>query len=260
MQNRMPPPNPVMNMSSPLASGIVGYWTLSEAGGKVANNLAEGATKDATLSATGGVFTASRNGPVVHCDQSVFPVNADSTRGCEPPLTLAAWCSPESVGTDSIIYIGLSQEIGIQVQFPNFQAMTEGNAGNVQAVSTTIVVANTWYFVAGVFASATSRKIYVNGRFEAENTTSSTSSGASKVRIGDRNLAPGQRFPGLIGNAAIWGRALSDTEISYLYANPWTMLVPNQPRYASLPAIIPTPTGANPVARFDRIRSRRTSW
>ena len=22
----------------------------------------------------------------------------------------------------------------------------------------------------------------------------------------------------------------------------------------------PTPTGANPVARFDRIRSRRTSW
>jgi hypothetical protein len=255
-----PPVGSQLDASSPFANRLVAYFPLTDGGGKYAVNLARGPVQDGTLWTLASTkFIQTQMGTCGHTEGAQM---VDMACNLPPtyPVTISAWVKHTTINVNSYVAWGQSaQELVLLNVSGAFWALSE-QAGNAQAVSTTTAVNGRWYHVVGVWTDATLRDIYVNGRWEGTDTNSRTPSSASPaVRFGQR-FGANQPLDGELQNIAIWSRALQATEIAYLYANPWTMLLPNQPRYASLPAIIPTPTGANPVARFDRIRSRRTSW
>jgi hypothetical protein len=76
---------------------------------------------------------------------------------------------------------------------------------------------NTWYHVAGVYESATSRKAYINGSNDSaanDNLNSITPSGVNLLTIGSRfNITIGSYFPGDMAEIGIWNVALTAAEV-----------------------------------------------
>lgn len=124
----------------------------------------------------------------------------------------------------------------------------------------------TWAFIAGVWASATSRKIYLNGSSTtAEGTTSVLFGSADRMTIGRAgDSSPDRYFDGLIAEAGFWDIALTTAEIDSLakgfsplcirtasLLNYWNLLGNNSPEtdivggfnltLAGTPAVAPHP-------------------
>lgn len=176
------------------------------------------------------------------------------------PCTISVWYKPSNnTSNQSIVYLGSATD---QRRFliyrtssvsNNFAAMdNRSNGGAVIQIivsTTQLNSSTTWYHVVGVYASATDRKLYVNGVFEASDTNSMTTTSLDKMGIGAR-AAPAPSY-GLYANAkiaevAIWNVALSSAEILSLAkgANPQAV----QP--AALKSYIPLCTGLSPDIDF----------
>ena len=98
-------------------------------------------------------------------------------------------------------------------------ALSQAGTDNTKAASSALS-ALVWYHAAGVFASATSRTIYINGLSIATDTTSRSPLAADfvRIRIGNRaNNVDDQDFSGLLADSRIYNRALSGGEVQRLY-------------------------------------------
>lgn len=136
------------------------------------------------------------------------------------PFSCAAWVylTANALSGD-VLFLGASGSTGNSNIFrllagANAVALTNGNLATGSAISL-----NTWTHIAGVWASATSRSIYVNGGGKVTNTTSATPSGVDRTTIGKRDNASNDG--GLAGNIAEWGfwnAALDDAEVASLAA------------------------------------------
>lgn len=97
----------------------------------------------------------------------------------------------------------------------NFSCKAGGTAAS--AVTTTGFTANTWAHVCGVEASATDRRVFINGGSKGTNATSRTPSGIDNVAIGrNGDSTPDGYFSGDIAAAAIWNVALADADVALL--------------------------------------------
>ena len=97
-------------------------------------------------------------------------------------------------------------------------ATVEAGSG-VVATSTSSLSLNTWYNLTAVFASSTSRAIYINGGSKGTNTTSKDPSGMNRIVIAAVTTGSGtytQYGDGQMAHAAIWNVALTDTEVLLL--------------------------------------------
>lgn len=243
-----PPLGTPINAGHPLANQLAGYWLLNEGGGQLATNRVSGTTKDGTLT-SGAVFKVGQGGTAVTFDGTDDVITVPTTiNPGSYPLTLMAWVRVDSTAAvRSIMSIGVNQQEHVLLVItptPRFWALTQVGAANSQATGSTPVVTGIWYHVVGVYASATSRKIYVNGRLEATEATSRAPSTASPtIRIGDRNGLTTQRFAGLINHAALWTRALTDSEVAGLYQNPYQLFDPFTERMGAFAtAVVPRRT------------------
>jgi len=82
------------------------------------------------------------------------------------------------------------------------------------AETTTGFSANVWTAAAAVFASTTSRSVYINGGSKGTNTTSKAPSAANSIAIGVFNGATNSGpMLGQIAEPAIWNVALTDAEV-----------------------------------------------
>ena len=90
------------------------------------------------------------------------------------------------------------------------------------ATTAASVSANTWVHIAGVWASLSSRSVYLNGANKVTNTTTVNSLTTGYTFIGGDNVYPNP-CNGLIAFAGIWNIALSDADIASLAAGaaPW---------------------------------------
>jgi hypothetical protein len=80
--------------------------------------------------------------------------------------------------------------------------------------STTGTTVNTWHHACGIWASATSRTIYLDGGSKAEDTTSVSPVGFDRTSIGaNRDSTPSGFFNGRIAEVTIWNVALTDDEV-----------------------------------------------
>jgi len=96
--------------------------------------------------------------------------------------------------------------------FAKAEISHSGTTGN--AISTLAVGTSAWYHVCSVFASATSRIVYVNGGNSGTDATNITPSGLTLTSMaGD---AVGNEFDGTFAFPAIWNVALSAADVASL--------------------------------------------
>src|SRR3990167_399937 len=145
------------------------------------------------------------------------------------PLTMAAWGYADNglFGADGEwVILNLSDtdarpeftiEFGRDGGVTNILAMVFAASGGF-AISATNPVVDTWYHVGGVFTSATSRTVYVNGVADGSDTTNLTPTGISDLYVGSRfDLSVQQKkLNGKVAEAAIWNVALTAAEMAIL--------------------------------------------
>lgn len=99
------------------------------------------------------------------------------------------------------------------------------DGGTLVDVQTTIPQ-GTCSFIAATYSGAAGAKLYVNGALVASDATifsaSTTGLGVFIGKLGEGNISVQDYFLGSVDEAAVWGAALSATDIATLYANSQT--------------------------------------
>ena len=139
------------------------------------------------------------------------------------PVTMACWAKMNNfTGTP---FLGTLGQSGNTDRFEFFFETTgAASAQCVQASSgtkaTTTSTASTgaWTHVAAVFASSTSRSIYMNGGNKVTDTTSKTPSGINNTWLAaSGGSSPTHLVNGTLAFFAFWNVALSDADVLSLY-------------------------------------------
>jgi hypothetical protein len=136
------------------------------------------------------------------------------------PFTLECWAKFDVVGTTQQC-LAISDSTSISRNYfinmvTNKIGMVARNTTSESKTGTTIVVADTWYHIAGVFASDIDRKLYVNGILEASDTTSVTFNNVitNQVLMGlHRTSTPTSYLNGKLSDARIWNTERTSAEI-----------------------------------------------
>ena len=228
---------PGINLSHPLANGLVGAWPMWEGDGdKVMDYSGNGNHGTLTFMDPETDWVATEKGLAVELDGSNDHVSVPSiTFGRTYPFTISAWYRPAS-STQAKCIVSISDNTASDKQHAILHCVDGGAAGNKlsvmsrntgweDATSTTAVVAGEWVHVVGVWRSATVREVWFNGVLEDTNTGSATAtSGANVLEIGRLGDAtPNWQIAGSVGGVSVWGRGLSAGEIQQLYADPYAL-------------------------------------
>ena len=141
------------------------------------------------------------------------------------PMTFAAWVKSDTASLGQwIIAISAANWPGSGSYFVLYLSDTDylsaaSYKAYAEAITTTQWSTGTWHHAAGVFATTSSRSVYLDGGGKGTNATSSTPSSLDATTIGagywDQavNSSP---FSGSIAEAAIWNVALTDAEVAIL--------------------------------------------
>jgi hypothetical protein len=149
-----------------------------------------------------------------------------STPVTSVPLTLACWFNPDSITTNGVLLqihdgtalnrfglVILGTFAGDPVRAACIQGGLEGSAD-----STTGYTAGTMQHACGVFASNSSRTVFLNGGSSATSTSLIAPSGVNAIDIGRRlnSGVGGLFFDGKLAEVGIWNAALTAAEVASL--------------------------------------------
>lgn len=162
------------------------------------------------------------------------------------PLTIACWMNKPSATTGAFV-AGIMRNAGalwygFYLYATNTGKVSASAANNnvfAEAQSTTSYSANTWHHVCGVFASNTSRTIYLDGAGSATNTTSLTPTLIDIVTIAAARKSGNvdNYLNGSLAEVAIWNAALTEPEAKSLSAGMSPKLVRPQSLVLYVPLI-----------------------
>lgn len=140
------------------------------------------------------------------------------------PFTMSCWFYADSLSAArTLMCVGPTSAAAAQQRIyalsTEVGANSEGGGTNASAVTTTAPSTSVWSHAAGVFASATDRRAFLNGGSKGTNTTSVTFSTALNrtligVRLRSNTYAQG--MDGKIAECAIWDTDLTDDEVASL--------------------------------------------
>lgn len=149
------------------------------------------------------------------------------------PFTFSAWIKTAgpAAGTDDMVIVSIadptyaSKYYGICIR--NYSSsykpvIVARDRGSERVKSFNQNLADdTWHQVVGVFSSNDSRKLYIDGNYTGESTSTVTFiANAINTNIGRwGDNTPSEYFNGMIDNVYIWDKALSDVEIMNYYNN-----------------------------------------
>ncbi|MEO8427268.1 MAG: LamG-like jellyroll fold domain-containing protein [Verrucomicrobiota bacterium] len=197
-------------------SSLVGYWKFDDGGGLVAAD-SSGNANHGTL-VNGPRWTAGQNSGALSFDGVDDYVNVNNTGSLNPAtqITLSVWIKPASTAASGEI---ISKENNVNNQY--YMRLQGGGkirftVAGIILNGTTTLNPNTWYLATGTYDGSL-MKVYLNGALEATAaaTLSMTDNGLG-VRLGARQYATPLVFHGLIDEARIYNRALSQAEIQAL--------------------------------------------
>lgn len=144
------------------------------------------------------------------------------------PLSVAGWFNTSDITNQQFLFAIVRHGGGSGGQFFAIElqgyvagdpiAATAFGSSVVSAVTTTGFTQNTWHHACAVFASTTSRSIYLDGGGKATNTSSCSPSNVDRLSIGtlSRSDNPNVWFTGLTGEWGVWNVALTDAEVAIL--------------------------------------------
>ena len=137
------------------------------------------------------------------------------------PITMACWANCDSDSFNETLMHLYSNEWGDYSGL----LLEKINGGTIRAASTNFAAASSdtgnitggvWFHACGVWASSTSRIVYLNGSAGTEDTTSKSFS-VNSLYIGRRNAASPDRYVnGKLAEAAVWSAALTAPEVASL--------------------------------------------
>jgi len=138
------------------------------------------------------------------------------------PLTFSCWFNSDS-DSETNYFVSLGDSSVTNHYFALWQ-----NRNSLRATtralsaansSTTTVSASTWHHGAGVFATTSSRTVYLDGVAGSENTATKTPSSVDVLRIGSTGTSSPETnnaMKGKLAEVAIWNVALTAAEIATL--------------------------------------------
>lgn len=222
------PTKAIFNRASPQALDLLGWWPLMQTAGSM-DELVAGRTT--TLTDPGG-DTHPEIGLATHFSRSLETtafVLASTVFDFSGSFTISAWIvGMGSTGTFRSVIThrdsgsGGIGTYGMDVSSAEVCRFYIHSGGSFQVASgSTSIVQNELTHVVGVFDDDNNEiRVYVNGREDGSAAASNALVASSKqVRIGSwrQTISEGDVFQGLITDARIYGRAISDEEIWTLY-------------------------------------------
>ena len=144
------------------------------------------------------------------------------------PFSVSAWALARTVTQNFTVFSAGSSTNAIPIFNVGFRGDSTGDPIQIQMRGSNNVnsvcngagfVANRFYHVVGVFASGTSRTVYVDGVQGQTDTTSHTATALDRVTIGAliRNTSV-SFLNGQVAEVGIWNREINASEIQSLYA------------------------------------------
>jgi hypothetical protein len=139
------------------------------------------------------------------------------------PMTLAAWAMVDDSNADRIV-LAVNQSTTPFHRVTIFRSSANDvraqSFGSNNAAATAVGPSlGTWFHIAGVFASATSRICYLNGTAGPTDTTTSTINTLDEIIVGGRRATGGTVglfWDGKVADAGVWNAALTADEIASL--------------------------------------------
>jgi len=211
----------------PLAQGLVLYAPMNNGAG-VPSLLTPGAL---TVVGSALAWTGSPVGlGVVGDGASAYSIPAPIT---SYPFTMASWFRVTADGA-ALALLTLADTAGTTNYHYLVARMADGDQLHMRTYNGTAatgtvgkIVLGVDYFGAGVVESAEARWAYLNGIVGATQTTSKTPTSLDTFGVGAVvHSSSTAHFVGNIYGSAIWSRALSVADLSWLYADPYCFLRP----------------------------------
>lgn len=257
--------HPLINHASPQARGLAACWSVMSSRGAPVIRDRIGGRHMAMTNAPTWTLDPSL-GPVIRCDSSTSQyLVADGAPVPWTPLTLACWFKVTgSVQNEALLQIAdAAGNNYFQVRLNASTTTILGRCRDATAAPAfhadgSEVVPGRWHHACAVFASATSRTVYLDAANPGSSTVSCSPANMSQCFLGVELDAPaggGFRFHlnGCIADARIYRRALSHDEIRAMFdvSTRWDLYRPSRRRSARWPVEViappPTPVGAHGI-------------
>ncbi len=223
-----PPTGPfTLNLDAPQAQGLVAWWPMGGASGKVFVPDLTGKHHLAPGTAPGGVTLGSDGRPAL---SFVAASSQYLTVGTAPvdavPLTLTAWGKADSSHQTPIYIGGVANDNFFRIVLvsgkvrANCSTLTGPTQAN--AITSASYTTGAWQLFGATFASTGSRTVYLNGGNAVSETATTIAPTAVNTRVflgtaitvADAILQP---WNGDLGEAGVWNVALSADMHARLY-------------------------------------------
>jgi len=144
------------------------------------------------------------------------------------PFTICGWGkSGDDTVTQGFVTIGRTateEYCGIRFRGnisgdPIYASCIVGGSTTGAAISTTGYVAGQWHLVCGIFASTTSRTVYLDGGSSATETTSVDPTSENILTIGRTSNSSVPTFSGDIAEVTIWDVALTASDAAAMWGS-----------------------------------------
>ena len=226
---------PGFRADAPLARDCVGFWPMWEGQAgetyDVANPYATG--HHGTL-VNGPTWESGPSGPVLDFGGPSSFINVPLPQGLPYPFTL--WCQFLPLTAKNRVIISVASSAAV-----NYHALWVDSTHRLSARSFAGAVRDadisgcfgieyartTWRTGTAVFASATSREIFLDADIDSGSDSNSVSVAINRARFGiSADSTPFGHFPDQIGAVAIWARAITASERDQLHYDPYALIRP----------------------------------
>jgi len=236
------PENPQLNWGDSINKGLVAYYPCNEPGGlKVrcavnpAQNLTLSSGYTSRLSGPGGAH--GRGLKFTNATQIASGALVKAVTG--GPCTIACWITIDTMPTLSSIMVALGGAATTDVEYITYiynNNLCWGHSSDDLQPTIATVSAGQRVFVVGSTNSAKLQSIYKNGWLAGTRTATAYPTVSSTVTLGGQyNANTGNNFAGSIDNVRIYNRALSQSEVTRLYQEPFAGVV--YPRRRTISAV-----------------------
>lgn len=224
-----------LNRSHPLSRSMINAFVFNEGAGIIVNDLAKNNKANLVNMDPATDWVAGRRGVALDFDGSNDHVATEEDYGRldQKSLTIVTWINPDSVSTRQMIvshdgvlgrrkfYLQISADGDIA-----FQTYASGGGGDGSEATVSGATVGKWHFVAIRLRHKVSKTIWLDevqdtqtdGGNEIRDQVDQPLQIARRIRIGSEN-----EYNGKIESMFIWDRALGDSEINWIFRNPYAM-------------------------------------
>lgn len=207
-----------INRDSPQAQGLVRWWPLGYWPGHEFD-LVTGQQLTNTGTTVGFDLTTRRYRAFSGTSQFF---NIPSAAVSAVPFTLACWFNQTSVATDWLVTLnngGTTHAFDLSVASSAVRIGAPAGAGADSVSTSTTFSSGVWNHACGVFASTTSRSVFLNGGGKATATESRTPAGIDTTDLGQAGNGSAT-FTGRMCDVRIYNLALRDLQVAAYFRDP----------------------------------------